>query len=454
MRWLLLFFLWTMEGKTLLGHFYRHNTQWAFLGRFCYDTDGGTVKMRAVPDPKYPSQMFVFYDNGEFNFWSHYGKKTSCRHKLRGSHARHIKLSNPLINRTQELPIASQFQIAHPYWPTPDPDKAFPEYTVNRRGARWWYLVVANCEGENIGIFDYEIVFKNGGGYFTQHFSGNEHGIFESLIVALIFVILILLLVGYSYWKQITKFNQYDGLTLWLFVAIVITFISIVIQIVHKAQYAKDGIGFLEADEFTNFLDLVPQTMLVWMFINVSKGWMISSHPIRDKRSSLEAIFIYFWCLVAIVWWAFESYDPAIEDYIFDSPPGVVLVVIHLIMVLWFISELQVTWNRDQGIAPAKRNLYISFGILGTLWFLCVPTVLMVAVLLPAKYVVYGKKIVVILETFSLLVTYWTLWVMFLRNTQKRYQDVNTEMQVLAKDTAYVEHEQDADDSDSSETNI
>lgn len=469
MNLVLFLFLWVLEGKTLLGSFHRSNTQWALLGRFCYDTSGGTVALRAIPDPSLPNQQFVFYEDRNFDFWRHYGKGTSCKHKLKGKERHSIKLNNPLINRTSDyaavhVPIGGIIPKGTA-WPSPENSnlssyKWIPKtiksdhwfYPILGSGRRWWYLVVANCEGEDIAIQDYEIIFLNKGDRFTMHFSGPEHGIFETLIGALVLTIILLILVFISYMQQRNISKELDWLILELFMAILITFISIVIQIAHRDEYSRNGIGLPDGDNFCQFLDLVPQIMLVWIFLNVSKGWVISNRPIRDKRSSKEIIFVYFWCQVAIIWWAMDTYDPAVESYIYDSPPGWILSILHVIMSIWFLAELYSTWTRMSETDPEKRTFLFLFGMFGAYWFMFIPITIGIASEMDP---IDRKRMVKIIELTSTLLAYTIIWLSFGRNKQKRYDGVaNTEMNYLARDTGSMDHDEDDDSIDNAETNI
>jgi len=82
--------------------------------------------------------------------------------------------------------------------------------------------------------------------------------------------------------------------------------------------------------------------------------------------------------------WQNVGQDPASTLYVYESAPGIIILVLRALTLLWFLFELRRTLQEEEN--PDKRGFYISFGIGYTLWFLSLPFIVLLAVFFSPWY--------------------------------------------------------------------
>jgi len=74
--------------------------------------------------------------------------------------------------------------------------------------------------------------------------------------------------------------------------------------------------------------------------------------------------------LVLFIWSNF-GLDLALTIYFYESPPGVILLILRGLLVLWFLWCLRGTLRLEN--LPERRQFYYMFGVAYTLWFIALP---------------------------------------------------------------------------------
>jgi len=75
--------------------------------------------------------------------------------------------------------------------------------------------------------------------------------------------------------------------------------------------------------------------------------------------------------------WENVGVDPGSTLYIYQSPPGIIILVFRALTMLWFIWTLRATYTEENH--PAKRTFYLWFGIACVGWFLALPLITIIA---------------------------------------------------------------------------
>lgn len=137
--------------------------------------------------------------------------------------------------------------------------------------------------------------------------------------------------------------------------------------------YAADGIGKVGVDDFGLALEQIPQLLLVALFICVGKGLYISTQTIKDVRSVVEVMVLYLIASIVLLYWSYTQENIATSEYAYLTAPGMCIIVLRLVTLLWFLSCFQATWRQER--MQYKRNFYLGFGLFGAMFFLALPII-------------------------------------------------------------------------------
>jgi hypothetical protein len=376
------------HGKVYAGtNLFQDNTQWTLLSKFCFDSEGGTLTVKATTAGGiYKGQQFAFYhDMPEGGFSSVYNTGNSCGRKVQRSE-RAMNVSLPVFASAE----GKVFDI------------------IGGR-PRWWYVVLANCHAESVALESFDIEFTNTGGKYTQQFSKDEEGVFESAIVAIL-VLLIeigLLSVWFMRGRKLQGHRGHQVLAIVL-VCVVVDFFGTFLQLLHFDSYSSDGVGLPDLQDFTTFLSIFPELIIIGLFVWIAKGWQISGNRPRDARSVAEMLLLYLVAAIVLYWWSFQEDDHVYVLYMYQSPPGYIMVVMRVLTCLWFLSSLSETWRFEKD--SAKKSFYQGFTLFGCLWFLSLPIIVIVSEVMDTWN---RKKTVEIMTHLVMYTTYFLMWLLF-----------------------------------------
>jgi len=375
--------------------------QWKYLDKFCFQSEG-TLTIKIWPNKDYPEQKLHLYHD-VVGIDDVYGTGDSCDWKTHKA--------------PYSIPLAPDL-TANVSWDDPIEH----HITIVGMRPRWWWIAISNCKSvlyhngeelryaEKIHIPKYEFEFHNEDGLLTKHFSYDEQGILLADIFAFLLLFVILGLCAFSLYKKSTEGDYADPTVQLLKMLVGIVMIHIFtkfLQLVEKGNYARDGVfhaGFYQA---TTFFDLIPQLLLLGLFVAVAKGWQISSAEVRDKRVIAEVMFTYFILYIFLYAWTFNIPDPRVS-YIYQTPPGVMMVFARIAGLIWYLLSLVVTFSKES--SESKKMFFSYFGLFGATWFLSLPLIALGASILEDWN---RRKVVEIITTYFTIGSYFVFWLIF-----------------------------------------
>ena len=191
--------------------------------------------------------------------------------------------------------------------------------------------------------------------------------------------------------------------------SILLQCVSIFCEFVHLAIYSGNGVGAPVMDGISQVLDMVSQLFFMLLLILISKGWTISSPRLTDRRALFIILAVFLFSYVALFIWKEAATDSASTSYVYESPPGIILLVMRTLTLGWFLYCLHLTFTHETH--PDKRRFYIVFGSLYSLWFIGLPVIVGVAAVLDAW--VRMKIVMAIYLAFNMAAVSglgWLLW--------------------------------------------
>eukprot|EP01126_Amoeba_proteus_P063949 TRINITY_DN8889_c0_g1_i1.p2 TRINITY_DN8889_c0_g1~~TRINITY_DN8889_c0_g1_i1.p2 ORF type:complete len:203 (-),score=24.68 TRINITY_DN8889_c0_g1_i1:317-925(-) len=131
-------------------------------------------------------------------------------------------------------------------------------------------------------------------------------------------------------------------------------------------------------------LTMLAQLFLMFFCILVSKGWTITT-PYLTQANLLKLFLVLITgCYLGLILWHFILRDPASTVYFYDSPIGLVIVILRMAMATWFCWNIY--YIRKIENDSQKRKFYVYFGLVFFLWFILLPMMVGIALGLPPWY--------------------------------------------------------------------
>ncbi|EFA78419.1 hypothetical protein PPL_09070 [Heterostelium album PN500] len=336
------------EAKYTKGHL-KTSSSWAYLDKFCFGNHGqGHFTFSGKSSS--PNIGLYIYDDVQGSWNSVYKSSKTCDEKTNIS-----------------LPINPQ--------PTFDGEKY--TYPVNDfMRPHYWYLVAANCQDDDGINLEYTISWINAGGLWKAEFSYDDQGLEAMYLVYFWFFLLLGAYSCYSAWVLMST-KSFHPIVKLLTISIILEFLSVFILLIHYGAYSHDGVGAKGLQGFGELLDLGAQLTFILLLILIAKGWAISRVTIDEKKIILGVMGILSALYLIMFIWYKAGQDKASTVYMYDTVPGIILLVVRSLAMVWFMWCGYNTYMEENH--PAKRKFYTYFGIAFVIWFLALPFICIVA---------------------------------------------------------------------------
>jgi len=327
-----------------------------FLGKFCYvkvpqvpESAAGTLSWNIYNLPADSKVLLAFYhDDYDNRRWPEiYQKSVDCKQKL--------AQSNYNVSATTKDTTIAPRDVGSPHF---------------------WYVAAVNCGG-SIDL-DYDMRFLNswGADKWVLQFSCDEVGLEGLYISYFIFYFIGACIHAYAIF-MLVRANSYHTIVKLLSAAIGLEGLSVFSLFIHYCVYEKDGVGAPALKGIGDILDLASQVVFIFLLLLIAKGWCISKTRLDDRLVVLIGVGVLALAYLALFIWENVGVDPGSTLYIYQSPPGIIILVLRGLTMLWFMWTLRATYMEENH--PAKRTFYLWFGIACVTWFLALPLITIIA---------------------------------------------------------------------------
>jgi len=284
----------------------------------------------------------------------------------------------------------------------------YSDHPFAQKFPRYWFIAIADCKSNGFKDFKYKLHIYN-----TDSDWGKEISFDQQDLPGLYLFYFLLYLVGLAaHIYGIYTLYRSDFLhpvVKILSATIFLYFISIFCLFIHWMSYKNNGVGspfFLGAGEFLDFLSQILFTLLLLL---IAKGWAISTTEVTEKKILGAVIGIFCILYLAIFIFAWAKMDPASTLYIYETGPGIALLVIRALTLGYFI------WSLRHGVLheshPSKRRFYQIFTAVYTAWFLSLHLIVIVAAIRnPEQRIRTVEPFYVTVNTIALAILAFLFW--------------------------------------------
>jgi len=284
--------------------------------------------------------------------------------------------------------------------PAVDAGETRGEIHFREEKPQWFYVVFANydrkcnsrCDGDFACNLEYAIhcygrvyvrynlKFRNGGPDELDEFSYDEAGLvisyallFGAYSLTLVFAVGMMgLLLARD------KFHQTARLLFW---CVVFGWVATFLALLHYGVFGGDGRGLPKALRASKFIYLCADCVMLLLLALCAKGWNIVRRKLALWTRVSVCVFLctYACATIAAFTWHVYDFDPAISVYVYDSPPGHLLIAMRCAGGAW----LSLDALSQRAHFKTKVGFYWWFSVIGGLWTASVPFVVFVAALAP-----------------------------------------------------------------------
>eukprot|EP00286_Rhodomonas_abbreviata_P021585 CAMPEP_0181297468 /NCGR_PEP_ID=MMETSP1101-20121128/5253_1 /TAXON_ID=46948 /ORGANISM="Rhodomonas abbreviata, Strain Caron Lab Isolate" /LENGTH=427 /DNA_ID=CAMNT_0023402401 /DNA_START=305 /DNA_END=1588 /DNA_ORIENTATION=+ len=346
------------EGKVIAANIKTFLRQYSdiYLGMFTFNSAGGKIAVHTLSEVH--GQRFLFFD-GRIESWPHvlaHYQELSC-----------VGLRNISLMVTEDehdnslseglaVPLG-QYQADLQLSATPKPAQ--------------WYTMLSNCN--DVIDIDFKLTFLNPGGWWKRQFSVDEQGLLALFMGCSVLYTAGIAVYGYMHFLLHRSSTMHP--LLWvLWAAILLQYVSLLLQATHGFQYAGDGEGLKALQGLGEVCDASSNVMIMVLLLLMAKGMAVTTAgaqaliaPAKQWLAGIGLFMSGFFSLFTL-----ERVGRALDTrYCYDTDVGVMTLVLRTCVFIYFLITLNRTIRLEE---TEKRRTFLKyFGIGASAWFMALP---------------------------------------------------------------------------------
>jgi len=248
-----------------------------------------------------------------------------------------------------------------------------------RLHARFWYLVLADCSGDDVRL-KWQANFSNVDFGFAHEFSAERQYspfVFLALSVAYGCLVAFQRHVNQSLAKH-SRSDSANNKAAHPFARLLLLGLGLalgesLLMTLHYACYMYNGVGAAFADQVAQLLAVSSSFVLVSLLLLVSEGKCVSyvmvASDVHSKMRLLGPFLLS--CFMLELWGEYSVSQKATTDYVYTTPCGWALIFVDLLLLGAYLRNLNRTYIAEQD--RSEGIFYQTWGIVYSLWFLVLP---------------------------------------------------------------------------------
>lgn len=293
---------------------------------------------------------------------------------------------------------------------------------------RVWFMVLSDCNGRIQDLSEkakdklwgnklqIEMNFINTN---KSHLSYEEQGLMTPYLFILFIYLVIMVLNFNILYKYYKREEEVDYPLLLINIALFVEFLALVFEILHLTIYENNGRGLFLFNLFNQIFDISAQFLIIIIFVLVGWGWTINYMNLENFEFFLPLLAFVGIIHLLIVGLSRLTDDEFTKNHDYEGFAGYLIIFLRIGLYVYFIMGIHDTFKQ----ARFKiRSFIIKFGILGTIYFLAFPILVLITSFYVAPYV---KHKVVMLGTLILESLVLIILTRIFTNKDGDYYDVS-----------------------------
>jgi len=273
---------------------------------------------------------------------------------------------------------------------------------------RYWFFAIADCQSPNGLHLDYDLTLLNTDSDWGRHVSYDQQdlpGLYLFYFFIYFFGVAVHAWGMYNLWRS----DFLHPVVKLLSATIAIYSISIFSAFIHWMAYHNNGRGSPFLNGTSEFFDFTSQVLLTLLLLLIAKGWAISNTEVKERNIVAGVIAVFIILYFSTFLFAWTRWDPASTLYIYETAPGIVILVFRALTLIYFIYSLRFGVLHESH--PSKRRFYQIFAAVYTAWFLSLHLIVIVAAIRdPEERIRTVVPFYVTVQTLALAVLAFLFW--------------------------------------------
>lgn len=373
-----------------------------YLSKFCFDFSSPQAKDRNAP-------LSEQSHAGTMDIWLEQPK--NARDDMRVIIFDDQQASWPSVYQ-KDLPCAERWVKAKRILPVVWERNQFELPRVNiheHTRPRFWYIVVASEDCSPFDPVNFKITFKNSEvGFLNRQFGVNERGLNGLYMIFSVFYVAALGMQFYALYDLWDRKELHPIVQLFT-ASLVLQSLFVICECVHYAVFTLDGIGIVLLKDMGQLFKVVSQLCFLFLLILLAHGWTISSEEIRNRAMIILTVASFAVAFLICHLWDMLYRDPASTLYVYDSGPGLFVVLLHVLAGSWFAHVTFSSYLQES--KETKKYFYFLIGVVYSAWFATVPLIVTFAIVLhPWERETLVASISLSMSTVSYVFMQYLLW--------------------------------------------
>ena len=146
-----------------------------------------------------------------------------------------------------------------------------------------------------------------------------------------------------------------------------IQFFSALLEMIHRLAYMHNGFGnpvslamsesaccihlTLWVEVPMLVFDVTVQILFIFILLLLGHGWCITYMRLRWKQLTFFVVGLFAGLYLLLFSWGVLFIDPATTLYIYESVPGLLILIVRLVVAVWFAKAVfdarYTSWDLD-----------------------------------------------------------------------------------------------------------
>ncbi|KAK3574363.1 hypothetical protein QTP86_005143 [Hemibagrus guttatus] len=158
-----------------------------------------------------------------------------------------------------------------------------------------WHVIYADrytCQEEELAGVQEDVGFQltmlnpDSAGNPTDHFSAEEAGLHSFFFLLILAYFVASCIYMQPLWQALYKGGPMHTVLKVLSTALFLQGLSVLLNYIHMAKYARDGVGTPLMGNLAEFCDMVAQVQMLYMLLSLCMGWTLS----RGRKSQIKPL--------------------------------------------------------------------------------------------------------------------------------------------------------------------
>ncbi len=266
---------------------------------------------------------------------------------------------------------------------------------------RIWYIVVANCgklagnpsrddragagayaedTSTSSGVIKvaYNAKFVNQGPQWKKEFGVNEQGL--NILFGLFFLLYLGLCC--SHVLTIREYRQrgsYHPLIQLLSITLFSQLLYLSLLCCHTLVFTFDGIGVKVFKLAGEVCALVSRLSLLLLLMLLAQGWGTVNISIQNRDGLQILLGMFLLCYGLLLFWDISFRDPASTLYMYESYPGLLVLLLDVFATLWFAKAMYTLAKKREIISSSKAAFLNRVGVCYMAYLISIPVTVTIA---------------------------------------------------------------------------